>query len=105
MKNKEVKDIIKRVSRVFILWLILKKPRSGYEIIKILKKENKRIGASSVYPILKELKKEKLVEIKENGARNKKIYSITKKGKKKIEDAKKKIKKGLKGEFLREMIL
>src|SRR3989344_852704 len=62
--------------------LLNKSPKHGYELIKELEANlGKEISASHVYPFLKDLEKNKLIEYKKVEARDKKKYFLTKKGK------------------------
>ncbi len=54
----------------------------GYELIKQLEAcTGKKISASHVYPFLNSLRKNKIIELKEKGDREKKEYTLTKEGK------------------------
>lgn len=93
----------------FILWLISKKPRHGYEMIKILKTETgfDKIGSGHIYPILSKLLEMNLIsqKIQSDGERLKKSYAITSSGKKYLLFLKKSIfQKGLRKTFFLEMI-
>ncbi len=57
---------------------------TGYQLIKILGEKGKRPSPGSIYPLLKELKCKGLVLSHQDS--RKKIYSLTKKGKRRIED-------------------
>lgn len=75
-----------KVSSLVKLYIIIslnEGNKHGYELIKELEKKlGKQISASQVYPFLETLKKNKLIKVKKIGKREKKIYSITPKGKK-----------------------
>ena len=63
-------------SRARILKHLSKKPDYGYNMAKVL-----RLHPSSVYVLLGELRKDELVEAKEEGEGRKRImYRLTKKG-------------------------
>lgn len=71
------------LSRFQTLILLQRKPHHGYELMKNLEANlGKKISAGEIYPFLKSLKKSGLIEIKSNGARGKKQYVLTPKGKK-----------------------
>lgn len=93
----------------FILWLISKKSRHGYEVIKILKTETgfDKIGSGHIYPILSKLLEMGLIsqKIETDGERSKKSYAITNSGRKYLLFLKKSIfQKGLRKTFFLEMI-
>lgn len=57
--------------------------KSGYELMNHIEKiSGTKPSPGSIYPLLTKLKKEKIVDVKKKG--NKKIYSLTLKGKKAI---------------------
>ena len=77
---EEVK--ITNLIRFYTLILLDKKPMHGYELIKELEAcLSKSISASHIYPFLKTLSKNNLIELKNTGKRKKKQYCLTKKGK------------------------
>ncbi|MEM4634238.1 MAG: PadR family transcriptional regulator [Candidatus Anstonellaceae archaeon] len=95
-----------RKAYLFVLWMIKKKETHGYEIIKKLKEEgHPAIGLNRIYPMLKKMKRDGLIFEKEHrkGKRICKVYCITEKGKKTIEEEKRMF-RGIVGEFLREML-
>lgn len=78
-----VKATIRGFSRVIILWLISRKPMSGYGIVKELKRlTGQKFHSGVVYPLLYELEENKLIAGKwmQKGRRRIKHYSITKEG-------------------------
>lgn len=78
MENIKVGNLIK----FYTVVLINKGPKYGYELIKELEHLfGKEISPAHVYPFLKILQRNKLVEVKKTGSRDKKSYFITKKGK------------------------
>lgn len=67
--------------KFYTMLLLLEKPKHGYEIMKELEaKISKKISTSQVYPFLDILEREKLIKVDNIGSRDKKIYSLTKKG-------------------------
>jgi DNA-binding PadR family transcriptional regulator len=93
----------------FMLWLISKKPRHGYEIIGLLNKEvcYGTVGAGYVYPLLSDLAKNGLIKSKSiaHGKRMKKHYTITREGKKRLSEMRKAFFScGLRAQFIREMV-
>lgn len=74
--------------RIYILHLIAKKPRHGYEIIQDIQAKTEGAwnpGAGSIYPILKKLVSEGLIEAEEPGAvDDRHVYQITSKGLKQV---------------------
>ncbi|MEK6922209.1 MAG: PadR family transcriptional regulator [Nanoarchaeota archaeon] len=79
MNDIKITNIVKFCTII----LLHKGPKHGYELIKALEANfGKEISASHVYPFLKALEKNKLIEHKKIEARGKKKYFLTKKGKK-----------------------
>jgi DNA-binding PadR family transcriptional regulator len=75
----EIRSLIK----FFILILLYSSDYHGYKLMKDLEKIlNKKISSSHVYPFLNELILNGYLEIKEKGIKNKKVYSLTDKGRK-----------------------
>lgn len=72
----------------YILWLLSKRPMHGGELAKeIGKRKGDAPKAGTIYPALKHLKAEGLIE-EEKGVEEKTIkYHLTKEGKKVFEDA------------------
>lgn len=79
-------------SRYAILGILSKRPCSGYDIRRIFEKISSFYWSESnaqIYPLLKQLKKEKLVtsEIdKESGKRQRCVYQLTKAGKEELKN-------------------
>ena len=72
-------------TRYAILGMLMFRPMSGYDMKKSMQRSTNYFWAESdgqLYPILRQLKQEKLVTVKEEscGARVRKIYSITDQG-------------------------
>jgi|SRR3989344_2823638 len=73
---------ITNLIKFFTIILLSKEPKHGYELIKELEMQfGKNISASHVYPFLRLLEKNKLIEHRKIEARDKKKYFMTKKGK------------------------
>jgi DNA-binding PadR family transcriptional regulator len=67
----------------FILHELSEKSYSGDELAKIVGQRKKTVlTPGTIYPTLKQLKKQKLITLKRNG--RKKIYSLTSAGKKEL---------------------
>lgn len=69
---------------LFILHSLNQKPKSGYELLKEIeeKTEGKWVPSKgTIYPILKQLDEEKLINVGETGKRSKNIFELTQKGK------------------------
>ena len=78
MKEPKISSLIK----LSVLLLLKGSGKYGYEIIKTIGKDiGKKISAGEIYPFLKTLRQHGLVTAKDSGSREKKIYSLTKKGK------------------------
>jgi DNA-binding PadR family transcriptional regulator len=90
---------------VFLLWLIGKREAHGYQIIKLLKDEGMHVGASRLYPVLKNMLRDGVISQKEKreGKRVRKVYVITPKGRKALKQSKR-LFSGIAGEFAREML-
>ncbi len=103
---KKIPTHLLQKMHLFLLWLINKKQLHGYEMIKLLKKEGmKSASASRLYPLLNSMHEQKLILQKEKkqGARIRKVYALTQKGRKRLQEGKK-LFTGLMKEFLKEMI-
>lgn len=77
-------ELIGDFSRFYILLLLFEGPKHGYEIIyEISKRLGQKVSPSLVYPFLKALEKNGLVDSRERstGKRNRKTYSLSNKGK------------------------
>ncbi len=73
---------ITNLIKFYIVLLLKEGPKHGYELIKELEKHlEKKISTSQIYPFLNELKKNRLIEVKEKKERDKKIYYLTAAGK------------------------
>ncbi|MBU1604756.1 MAG: PadR family transcriptional regulator, partial [Nanoarchaeota archaeon] len=69
--------------RIITLKAMQEGPKTGYDIIKYIgEKTSKKPSYGSIYPLLEQLKKEGLIEAKEEKRR--KIHSLTKKGREEI---------------------
>ena len=65
-----------------ILWIISRKSKTGAEIaLEIQKRKGRKPSPGTIYPVLKQMKENKLVSIDEN-----KSYTLTEKGEKNLED-------------------
>lgn len=77
MAEIKVTNLIK----LYIVIMLNKSPKHGYEMIKDLKScFGREISAAHVYPFLKLLERNKIIVHKKVEAREKKRYFITKKG-------------------------
>ena len=65
-----------------VLWLLEQGPTHGYALMKKLNVIKKtKIEQGTLYPTLQKLEKNSYIEVKDTGARGRKIYEITTKGK------------------------
>lgn len=79
MTEVKVNNLVK----FYVLLLLNESPRHGYEIIKeVGEKIGKKVSAGEIYPFFKLLKKHGHIESRKIGAREKKVYYLTKDGKK-----------------------
>ncbi len=70
---------------LFILHTLDRRPGTGYELLKTIeeKTEGKWVPSKgTLYPVLKQLEEEHLIELSETGTRAKNIYVLTPKGEK-----------------------
>jgi DNA-binding PadR family transcriptional regulator len=77
---------------IYILHSISIKPKTGYELISEIKEKTEGVWIPSkgtIYPLLKNLKEDNLISIKQIGERSKQIFMVTKEGKKILTNAKK----------------
>jgi len=77
---------------IYILHSINKQPKTGYDLINEIKDKTEGSWIPSkgtIYPLLKHLKEENLISIKQIGERSKQIFMITDEGKKILSNAKK----------------
>lgn len=66
-----------------VLWAISKNPLHGYALLKELNKSSvRRITNGTLYPILQKMLKARLIAVKTTGNREKKVYAVSKKGRK-----------------------
>jgi len=81
--NKGIEDIELGMLQMQILWVLGSKPTHGYYLMKKLTEiKKKKITQGALYPTLAKLQNLKLIEVKKEGTRGKKIYKLTKKGRK-----------------------
>ncbi|MCD6296995.1 MAG: helix-turn-helix transcriptional regulator [Deltaproteobacteria bacterium] len=76
---------------VFILNSLNKKPVSGYDLLKSISDKtdgNWTPSKGTVYPILKQLEKEKLIQVLMTCKRSKNIFELTPKGKESLRNIK-----------------
>ncbi len=99
--------MMKKMAVTFLLWIISKKPTTGYTLMKLLEAEHPggMSKASRIYPLLAYMEEEGLVKSKilKTGKRESKEYSITAKGKLLINITRKVLAKTMWGEFLRDI--
>lgn len=73
---------VTNILKLYVLLLLNDKSRYGYELIKESgAKLGRNIGAGQIYPFLKELQKQGIVRASPSGAREKKVYALTPRGK------------------------
>jgi DNA-binding PadR family transcriptional regulator len=84
LSSTELDNIVSDFSRFYILIILYEGPRHGYSIISEFKKRiGKEVSPSLVYPFLKQLKRKGFVKytIKSVGAKQRKVFELTEKGK------------------------
>jgi PadR family transcriptional regulator, regulatory protein PadR len=81
-------DELKKGTTPFLILALLEiEPRHGYELSKLLDQQSKgvvHVHASSLYPLLYRLEKERLIQgrwVEKEGSRRRRYYQITAEGK------------------------
>ena len=85
VSDGEMDEIVADFSRFYILTILYEGSSHGYEIIgKFRKRVGKEVSPSLVYPFLKQLEKKGLLKhtLKPVGAKKKKVFELTSKGRK-----------------------
>lgn len=76
---KEIR--VDNLVKLYTLLLLQGSPKHGYEIIRtISEKLGRNASPGQIYPFLGKLKKSGYLQIKKSGAREKKVYALTHKG-------------------------
>ncbi len=88
-EDKQVKGILK----ILILKELEKNEATGYELIQKISTKMKKPSPGSVYPLLKELASAGFLNVRAEG--NRKIYSLSEKGKAVLEEASKREKEAI----------
>lgn len=79
MEKVKITNLVK----FFTLLLLNEGPKHGYDIMKYLEKKlGKKTSPGEIYPFLSKLQKAKYITAKTAGEREKKVYSLTREGKK-----------------------
>lgn len=72
---------INSLRKFYTLILLKERPRHGYDLMKEIERmSGKSISANQVYPFLNALRKNGIVRMERREERDKKVYSLTKKG-------------------------
>jgi DNA-binding PadR family transcriptional regulator len=82
----------KGILSMYILNSLKKQSKSGYDLLEEIKEKTHGEWIPSkgtIYPLLKKLQNEKLIEIKTQGKRSKNIFQLTEEGKKTLQHVKK----------------
>ena len=69
---------------LFVLHSLNKEPKSGYDLLKEIEQKTKGLWVPSkgtLYPILRQLEDEELIQVVEKGKRSKNVFELTPKGK------------------------
>lgn len=75
-------------ARLNVLLLLNAGSKHGYELIKDLEiLTGRKVSAGQIYPMLKNLRNSKFVDVVSRGNREKKVYSLTNRGKRAILNA------------------
>ncbi len=68
--------------KLYTILLLNESPKHGYDLMKELEEKlGRRVSPSQIYPFLRTLEKNRLIKVKKKETRDKKIYSLTTKGK------------------------
>jgi DNA-binding PadR family transcriptional regulator len=73
---------------IYILHSLDRRPKSGYELLQEIKEKTAGLWEPSkgtLYPILRQLEEESLIEVSETGIHGKKIFSVSGTGKKALD--------------------
>jgi DNA-binding PadR family transcriptional regulator len=84
MSSEEIDEMVSDFSRFYMLTILYEGPSHGYSIISKFKKRiGKDVSPSLVYPFLRQLEQKGLVKhkLKPVGAKEKKVFELTPKGK------------------------
>src|SRR3972149_5341703 len=82
MEEVKVTNMVK----FFSLILLYQGPKHGYELIKEIESQiERKPSTGQIYPFLNTLLENRLIKTKEEGDRDKKIYELTKEGRKFVE--------------------
>jgi DNA-binding PadR family transcriptional regulator len=77
---------ITNIVKFHILFLLYRRPMHGYELMAEIEKVlESKPSASQIYPFLSALKENSLIAIKEEAERDKKVYELTRKGRRFVE--------------------
>lgn len=73
---------LSNVNRLYTVLLLESGEKHGYQIIKDIEKiTGKKPTTSHIYPFLEKLREKEVVNVKERGDRDKKVYELTDEGK------------------------
>jgi DNA-binding PadR family transcriptional regulator len=82
-KTANIDELVSDFSRFYILTILYEGPAHGYQILSRFKKRvKKEVSPSLVYPFLQQLEEKGLVKhtVKPVGAKEKKVFELTRKG-------------------------
>jgi len=76
------------VLQMQVLWLLSKEPQHGYALLKRLRAIKRApLTQGALYPALAALERAKFVKARKAGVRGKKVYAVTAKGRKALNEA------------------
>ncbi|MBN2102013.1 MAG: PadR family transcriptional regulator [Candidatus Aenigmarchaeota archaeon] len=90
------------MKKICLLCMLSTKPMHGYDMMKELEaRTGKKAGPGYIYPVLNEMQKKGFLKVKSEstGERERKVYSLTERGKKACVDERACIKKTFKEFF------
>jgi Fe2+ or Zn2+ uptake regulation protein len=85
MPDQDIEELVSDFSRFYILTILYEGPAHGYEIISKFKNRiGKQVSPSLVYPFLRQLEEKGLLKHTKKlvGAKEKKVFELTSKGRK-----------------------
>jgi len=84
LEEEILRDMIRNISKLAILWIISRKTQSGYSVIKEMERiTNQRFRPGIIYPLLYKLEERGFISGQwvQKGRRQTKYYNVTEKGK------------------------
>jgi DNA-binding PadR family transcriptional regulator len=71
------------IVKLYTILLLSEHPKHGYELMRELQERlGRKVSPSQVYPFLNTLERHGIIKVEKRGKRDKKVYCLTKKGRK-----------------------